>query len=139
MEKRKLNKQEIAILIVMNVIGVALVVVSFIFNQNYLLPVSLLIFLALGNYLLITNPQKKEEDKKAALSSEFVKIFDYFSIYIKSGVPVYHALEETIKYATPEMAEHLQALVQGIDEDKSAAPYIEFSTHLNTLESKQVL
>lgn len=139
MEKRKLQKNEIITLAIINVVGIAAIVASFILTANYLLPISLVIFLALGNYLVITNPKKKEEEKQSALSSEFIRIFDYFSIYIKSGVPVYHALEETVQYASPEMREHLLKLIRDIDEDKTVTPYIEFSNCLNTLESKQVL
>ncbi|MCQ2772180.1 MAG: hypothetical protein MJ238_02745 [Bacilli bacterium] len=139
MEKRKLTKNEIIILSIVNVIGVAGIVVLFVLSTNYLLPISMVLFLAVGDYLLISNPQRKEEEKQLELSSEFVRIFDYFSIYIKSGVPVYHALEETIQYASPEMAARLQTLLRAIDEDKSATPYIEFSKCLNTIESRQVL
>lgn len=136
---KNLNKTQLIVLIVGDVVGIALIILSYIFQQSLLLPISLFLILAVVNYLFITSPKKKIQDEKDALSQEFIRIFSYFAIYIKNGHPVYNAIEEVIQYATPAMAEKLTNLLSEIDKDKSVKPYISFGEELGTLECKQVL
>lgn len=135
----KLNKTQLIILIAGDVIGIGLAVLSFFLQQSLLMPISLFLILAVANYLFITSPKKKVQDEKDALSQEFIRVFSYFSIYIKNGYPVYNAIEEVIQFATPSMAEKLTNLLRGIDKDKTVRPYMEFGDELGTLECKQVL
>ncbi len=135
----KLNKTQLIILIIGDVIGIAFVVLSFLLQNSLLMPISLFLILAVANYLFITSPKKKIQDEKDALSQEFIRIFSYFAIYIKNGLPVYNAIEEVIQFATPSMADKLTNLLKSVDNDKTVRPFMEFGEELGTLECKQVL
>jgi hypothetical protein len=78
----------------------------------------------------------KEEE---ALQKEFVQIFAYFAIYIRDGLPVYHALEECLHYASEPMEKRLRGLLDGIDHDKTVAPFVAFGDSFHSMEIRQLL
>jgi hypothetical protein len=80
--------------------------------------------------------QHKEDEE---LEREFVQIFAYFAIYIRDGIPVYHALEECLRYTSSAMEKKMRSLLEAIDEDKSVAPYIAFSENFSSMEIRQLL
>ncbi len=135
----KLSKYQIIILSIGNTIGLTLTVLSYFLQQSLLLPISLFLIIAVSDYLYISAPSKKLQNEREALSQEFIRIFSYFSIYIKNGHPVYNAIEETIQFASPLMAEKLNGLLKNIDNDKTVKPFMNFGNELGTLECKQVL
>ncbi|MCQ2742841.1 MAG: hypothetical protein MJ239_06065, partial [Bacilli bacterium] len=75
--------------------------------------------------------EQKEED--------FVTLFSYFSIFISNGFNVYSALKETLPYCPKSIKPELAKLVDGIDQDKSVAPFLIFSTQFSSLSIKEVL
>ncbi|MFA6619890.1 MAG: hypothetical protein WCS90_02010 [Bacilli bacterium] len=83
--------------------------------------------------------RKALHSDESQFQSEFTRIFAYFAIYIRDGLPVYHALEECVRYASPAMERQLRALLEGIDSDKSVAPYITFGDSFHSMEIRQLL
>jgi hypothetical protein len=104
-------------------------------------------FPALGSFLVlvaldgVTIRQFKVAANKddEALQKEFIQIFAYFAIYIRDGLPVYHALEECLHYASEKMEKKLRELLEGIDHDKTVAPYIAFGESFHSMEIRQLL
>lgn len=81
---------------------------------------------------------KKGKEEKGLLE-EFVRIFEYFSIYVKNGFPIYSALESVIPYSSVSMEEKLRELLASIDKDKSVAPFVRFATYFPSLSIKEVM
>ncbi len=94
---------------------------------------------AVGGYLAIGRKKKGEAEDKAALESDFVEAFSYFSVYVQNGLPVYRALELTVGFASKKLAPHLQRLIMAIDSDKSLRPYLEFADLFPSPEIRQVM
>lgn len=119
------------------ILGIA---VYFSVGEGQLTPaLMLLLLLAFCDYFILSKANRLIKERDVRLESEFVKIFTYFSIYVREGTPVYHALEETRSFASEEMGFLLSRLLSDIDHDKSVAPYIAFSEHFPSLEIRQVL
>ncbi|MCR4561886.1 MAG: hypothetical protein K5694_01585 [Bacilli bacterium] len=116
---------------------------GFLFMYFYMkqpIPSFALLFVALiFVYLTFTKASRIKKKENADLEKEFVRIFAYFSIFIKNGIPVYHALEETLPYCSPKMNEYLRELISNIDKDKSVRPYISFAERFSALEIRQVM
>jgi hypothetical protein len=77
--------------------------------------------------------------KTEALEKEFVHIFSYFKIFVGNGRPVYNAIEDCIRYASPDMSDLLTTLLGEIDKDKSVKPFLSFASHFKSLEIRQVM
>lgn len=98
---------------------------------------ALLAFIAV--YFLLGRASRLLKAQQTALVDEFVRIFGYFSIYLRDGIPVYHALEEVERFASPRMEEKIRALLSEIDADKSVAPFVRFAEGFPSLEIRQVM
>jgi hypothetical protein len=90
-------------------------------------------------YAMLGRYKKKAAERDELLEEEFVRLFTYFSIYAQGGLPVYGALEELTKFASPLMENRLRDLLHGIDNDKSLAPYIRFASSFSNLAIKEVM
>lgn len=82
-------------------------------------------------------PKKKGEKEK--LEDDFVRYFTYFGIYMDSGYPVYTALKESKRFASPLLSGMVDDLLSQIDEDKSLKPYLDFSSHFGSVAIRQVM
>ncbi len=91
------------------------------------------------DYWLLRKAARLSKAKILLLEAEFVHIFAYFSIYVANGIPVYAALAETRRFASPDMSERLGKLLRAIDEDKTVTPYLGFVEGFPNLEMRQVL
>lgn len=118
-------------------IGVALVLY---FLTKSIIPTFLLVAssFALSTLYLYSLVGKKGKEEKD-LTSEFVKIFEYYGIFVKNGLPVYSALEGVIPFASPSMEEKLRELLKGIGNDKSVTPYVHFASYFPSLAIKEVM
>jgi hypothetical protein len=135
----KLDKKTWAVLLGLNLALLAGAgYVYFALKQLYAALGMILILLVLDGMVVFTFRKALHSDD-SQFQAEFTRIFAYFSIYIRDGLPVYHALEECIRYASPEMERRLRNLLEGIDEDKSVAPYIAFSDNFHSMEIRQLL
>jgi len=83
--------------------------------------------------------KRKEEGMDESLEEEFVGLFTYFSIYLEDGLTVYGALQELLKFSSPEMDRRLTALIRGIDKDKTVTPFVVFSSSFKNLAIKEVM
>jgi hypothetical protein len=98
-----------------------------------------LIVLAVLDGLVFRQFRLAENKDAQEFQGEFVKIFAYFAIYIRDGLPVYNALEECLRYASSGLEEKMRKLLEGIDQDKSVAPYIAFSEDFHSMEIRQLM
>jgi hypothetical protein len=83
--------------------------------------------------------QRKEEKRDEGLEEEFVGLFTYFAIYLEDGLTVYGALQELLKFSSPEMDRRLTTLIRGIDKDKTVTPFVTFSSSFKNLAIKEVM
>jgi hypothetical protein len=83
--------------------------------------------------------KRKKEKKDEDLEEEFVGLFTYFSIYLEDGLTVYGALQELLKFSSPEMDRRLTILIRGIDKDKTVTPFIAFASLFKNLAIKEVM
>jgi hypothetical protein len=135
----KLDRRTWLILLAMNLafLGASLYVL-FALHQRYP-ALGLLLVLGVLDGVVIVQFRKALHGDDSLFQAEFTRIFAYFAIYIRDGLPVYHALEECVRYASPEMEKRLRALLEGIDSDKSVAPYITFGESFHSMEIRQLL
>jgi len=99
----------------------------------------MILLLLILDGMVVFQFRKALHSDDSQFQAEFTRIFAYFSVYIRDGLPVYHALEECIRYASPEMERRLRGLLEGIDQDKSVAPYIAYSDSFHSMEIRQLL
>lgn len=110
------------------------------FVEKQLLPaLGTALLSAFANYFFLSKAKRLSKEKNGILENEFVRLFSYCSIYLRDGLPVYHSLEEVIRYAGDEMQGRLRTLLKEIDADKSVAPYIRFASGFSSLEIRQVM
>jgi hypothetical protein len=90
-------------------------------------------------YVAVSKNKNKSAEQEEKLEEEFVRLFTYFSIYVQDGLPIYSALQELTKFASPTMKERLKDLLNDIDHDKSVKPYISFAALFPSLSVKEVM
>lgn len=83
--------------------------------------------------------QPKKGTGKGELQDDFVRLFTYFGIYMECGYPVYTALREGRKYASPLLSGMVDTLLSEIDADKSLAPYLKFAAVFDSVAIRQVM
>lgn len=132
-------KREFALLAFIDLLFIALGVYLYVAEKQLMSALGMVLLIVFADYFLLSKAKRLQKAKNEALENEFVRLFSYCSIYLRDGLPVYHALEEVIRYATPEMQDKLRTLLHGIDQDKSVTPYIEFSAGFAALEIRQVM
>lgn len=132
-------KKEIAIIVFGNVL--LLVFAAFVYKMTDALiaPLSIGLLLIVSDYFLLGKVNRVKKTKAEALEKEFVHVFSYFKIFVGNGRPVYNAIEDCIRYSSPEMSDHLTNLLGEIDKDKSVKPYLNFASHFKSLEIRQVM
>lgn len=143
-EKRYLEaslspKKEFFAWILFNVFFLGVVIILTFLNQNWLMSISCLIACLGTNVWFLGKPKRIKERKSKEDENEFVHLFSYFSIYVRNGEPVYQALEDTMHYASPRMADKFQTMLTAIDKDKSVQPYLDFAENFHHLEIQQVM
>lgn len=70
---------------------------------------------------------------------EFIRLFTFLGIYINDGYNVFRALESIMPFATKGFAPLLQTLIDEIEEDKSVAPFVKFSSNFTDISVKEVM
>ncbi|MCX5775674.1 MAG: hypothetical protein NTV44_04875 [Firmicutes bacterium] len=111
----------------------------FIFSFKTVVLLIALSALALGNYWMVFQYQKKIEEMAYLHEKEFVTAFGIFQIYVSNQYNVYQALQETSNYLSPWMKVIFEKLLRGIDEDKTITPYIAFAHNFRPLIIEQVM
>ncbi len=98
-----------------------------------------LVGLLLFSYAYLTRYGRQLARQARERTSEFVRLFTYFGIYINDGFNVYHALEEVKGFASPELEKMLEKLLSDIDADKSVTPFVNFSSAFDDLSIRGVM
>ncbi len=70
---------------------------------------------------------------------EFVNLFSYFKIYIHNGYNVYTSLKEIATFASPNLKELLNTLLDDVDNDKSVQPFIKFARNFNEIIIEEMM
>jgi Flp pilus assembly protein TadB len=122
-----------------SVLMLAFCVFAYLRHLGTIAVASALIALFAGDYLIVSTALSGKKKLNESLESEFVEIFDYFGIYVLNGVPVYTALQNVVKFASPKMADRLRALLDQIDSDKTVKPYVDFASGFDNLSIRQVM
>lgn len=132
-------KKEISKIFILNLLLIILLVgiIVFYFNLLYIVVISSA-FLIL-NYLYFMRYSKLEIEQKERQIDEFIELFSYFRIYLSNNQNVYMALKAIKEFSSFETANRLDNLLSGIDEDKSIAPFIEFSSYYNNKTIDEVM
>ncbi len=87
----------------------------------------------------LSSYKRSSEKTKENLEAEFVRIFTYFSIYIRDGFNVYHSLESILPFCSDLMKKRIERLLKEIDEDKSVTPFVNFGSCFDGLTVKEVM
>ena len=138
--KAKLNfTSEMVKIGIINAISIGFMIMVYFLSKQIIALAGLGIFLITIDYLLLSKPNQIIKKRKNGLEEEFVHVFAYFGLFVKNGRPVYNALEDCLRYSSDELAEEIRGLLEGIDEDKTITPYMNFAKNFQNLEIKQVL
>ena len=132
-------KKEIAIIVLGNVLLLAFAALIYKMTEVLIAPLSIGLLLIVTDYFLLGKVNRVKKIKTEALEKEFVHIFSYFKIFVGNGRPVYNAIEDCIRYASPDMSDLLTTLLGEIDKDKSVKPFLSFASHFKILEIRQVM
>lgn len=96
-------------------------------------------FIPLLDYLYISRYGDMVKKKKEERNNEFVSLLSYFEIFITNRNNVYKSFEAIIPYASPWMKDKINVLLKEIDNDKSVAPFINFSKNFSYLVIQNVM
>ena len=132
-------KKEIAIIILGNILLLVFAALIYRMTDALIAPLSMGLLLVITDYFLLGKVNRVKKAKTEALEKEFVHIFSYFKIFVGNGRPVYNAIEDCIRYASPDMSDLLTKLLEEIDKDKSVKPYLDFASRFKSLEIRQVM
>lgn len=112
--------------------------IYFPYGFSYLLIAPVGLFLV-GIYLIYSRYEAIMRGKADHDQEEFVRLFTYFSVYIGNNYNVYKGLESIVPFASPSMAERLQALLKAIDEDKTVQPFADFASFFPDPKIREVM
>lgn len=120
-------KKELIIFLFINIILIGLAVFLFILRINMIINIVTLMFIPLIDYLFLSRYQNLINKLKEERNVEFITLLSYFEIFISNHNNVYKSLSLLKQYSSDWMEERLSNLLNEIDNDKSVAPYINFS------------
>ena len=112
-------KKEIALMIIGNIFLIAVAFLAYKVTKVLIASLSIVLLAIVGDYFLLGKASRVKKVKDEALEKEFVHVFSYFKIFVGNGRPVYNALEDCIRYSSPDMSDLLRTLLEEIDKDKS--------------------
>lgn len=127
------------ILIVGNILIIGLGALAYFYLDSTALILPLFLALIVFNYMSLSMGRKRQEKTARRRHNEFVKLFTYFNIYMENGLPVYTALKEAKRFVDNETEALVENLLDQIDMDKSAAPFVHFGEQFDSVAIKQVM
>jgi len=132
-------KKEIFFLLCFNFFFLVSVVAVYLYTKMSIASMAVILVAIIMDYFMFNKYQRLKKKKNTKLIDEFVHIFSYFEIFIHNSRPVYNALEDCARYASPSMREYFLSLLSAIDADKSVMPYLIFASHFDSVEIRQVM
>ena len=137
MKKRSVKTKVIRLLIILfltTIVGA----ISFLCFHNWTLTMtSSFLFLAFG--AILTNKKSDQKKEEMALRKEFVNLFGFLEIYLSNKIPPYASLQKLLPFASETMGKRINELIDGIDHDKSVAPYVQFASSFSSFAIKEVM
>lgn len=137
MKKTKRNVKAIRLLVPFILSLGAGVLLYFVLNNFLYAGVAAFLLLLFGVILFNKKPNKEKEEQ--ALRKEFVNLFGFLEVYLSNRIPPYTALQRLIPFASESMGKRINDLIEGIDEDKSVAPYVRFASSFSSFAIKEVM
>ncbi len=131
--------KEISILCSINFVLILGVILLFIFNFSIILPIGIILVTIFFNFSYLNRYNQIIKKQQVKLDNEFIEIFSYLRIYLFNQETVYTALKNIIDFASEEMKERLNQLLNDIDNDKSIQPFINFAKLFNNKIIEEVM
>lgn len=136
--KKRLNAKKAFPLLIILLLSSIVGAISYFCFHNWALTISLpIFFFVFGVVLMNKKPNRKKEE--AALRKEFVNLFGFLEIYLSNKIPPYASLLKLLPFASEEMGRRINDLIDGIDRDKSVAPYVQFASSFSSFAIKEVM
>lgn len=124
---------------IIGIAGTLISIVSYLLLKNLFLSLSCLLISVVVIYLAFNKRKEKKEDEKYMREKEFIHLFDYFAIYVETGLTPYSALKETMKFSSSYFFQKIQTLLSDIENDKTVVPFLTFCNDLESQEIRQVM
>lgn len=132
-------KKEYAKLFILELLLIGIGMGSYIYLRRIFILPGVAIFALVFAFFYFSRYDTLSKEKEQRATDQFVESFTYFSIYISNGYNVYRALEEASLLSQSDIKPYFDELLDGIDNDKSLAPFIAFSKHFSSLSIKEVM
>lgn len=124
-------RKEITILIIVEVFILLLFSIGFIFLKNITLLVYGLLAMICFVFYYLYRYKIKLEQKRNKEVNDFINTFSFFRMYIANGENIYSSFKNVSEFATLEIKEYIDILLENINNDKSIKPYIDFACNFN--------
>ena len=132
-------KRELFKIIAINIVVLALGVLSYFFLKNLIISIVVLMSDAVVDYFLLS----RYSDKKKAIlknrENELIAIISYFEVYIQNNNNVYQSFNLLIPYCSDWMKEKIELLLEEIDGDKTVQPFINFANNFQQLSTHSLM
>lgn len=132
-------KKEITIFLLLDLCIIALGVVVFIFFKSPIYLGFILFILVMLDYFYLSRYSGILKLQNDQLINEFISLLPFFKTYLKNTYSIYQAFKELIPFASDQLKERLEKLIENIDEDKSVTPFISFAKTFNSSNIEQLM
>ncbi|MBP5092303.1 MAG: hypothetical protein J6328_07130 [Bacilli bacterium] len=133
------KKKEVARFLFLEILFLAAGVGAYFYLRRVFVLPGVAIFALVIGFLYFGRYDNLLKEKEQRATDQFVESFTYFSIYISNGYNVYRALEEASLLSQADVKPYFEELLDGIDGDKSLAPFLSFAKHFSSLSIKEVM
>ncbi len=132
-------KSQIAFLIILNVALIGLGVAGYFLLGKVAISAFAIVAIVLFNYVYISrfSSMRKALEKEAA--NEFISLLSFFKTYLSNGYSVYQSFRELTYFTSGLLLSRIETLLNNIDNDKSIAPFIDFSRQFKSLQIEQLM
>ena len=132
-------KKEMTTFLILNVGILALGVVVFIFFRNPIYIGFVLFLLVMLDYFFLSRYSGLLKLQNDQLINEFVSLLPFFKTYLRNNYSIYQSLKELTTFASDQLKERMDKLIENIDVDKSITPFISFAKTFNSTSIEQLM
>ena len=120
-------KKEVLKLILINAILLIGALCIYLFIDNLILAIIVLVGLLALDFFLLTRYNDMKQTILKNREKELVAIISYFEVYIQNNNNVYQSFSQLVPYCSDWMKEQVENMLKEIDNDKSVQPFINFA------------
>lgn len=132
-------KKELLKIVLTNIVLILGAVLTYLFLNNVIYVIFILIALAGLDFFLINSYNDKKNNILKNREDELVTIISYFEVYIQNNNNVYQSFVQLIPYCSSWMKEKIETLLNEIDNDKSVQPFVNFANNFQQLSSQSLM